>query len=144
MRILLALLALTIASPAFAAPIFQKKYKEADDEKIEQLVLETIKEAVNSPGKNRLKALVAKIRKDLEDTGSVSEPSKADMLQIYHGKGSATQYGGTYLVGIPTSMQGTGMIEQHAGYIRVGYSHDMGEGELTVRVEAIVKLVDQK
>jgi hypothetical protein len=107
-------------------------------------VLETIKEAVNSPSKNKLKALVAKIRKDVDGSGSVGEPQTGDMLQIYHGKGSAVEYGGTYLVGIPVSMQGTGMIEEHGGYVRVGYSHNMAEGELTVTIESIVKLVDQK
>jgi hypothetical protein len=144
MKVLFALLALSISTSAVAAPIYKKKFKEGDDEKIEERVLETIKEAVNASSNNKLKALVAKIRKDVDGSGSVGDPQAGDMLQIYHGKGSASEYGGTYLVGIPVSMQGTGMIEQHDGYVRVGYTHNMAEGELTVTIESIVKLVDQK
>lgn len=144
MKILFALLALSLSAPAFAAPIFQKKFKEDDDSRIEERVLETIKEAVNGASKNKLKALVAKLRKDVDGTGSVGEPSEADMLQIYSGKGSAVEYGGMYLVGIPVSMQGTGNIEQHDAFVKVRYAHHMGEGELTVMIESIVKLVDQK
>ena len=144
MKVLFALLALSLSAPALAAPIFQKKFKEEDDSKIEERVLETIKEAVNSPGKNKLKELIAKLRKDVDGTGSVGEPTEGDMLQIYHGKGSAVEYGGQYLVGIPVSMQGTGNIEQHDAFLKVRYAHHMGEGELTVIIESIVKLVDQK
>jgi hypothetical protein len=143
-KIFFAVLALTFATaPAFAGDIFRKTFKDADDEKIEEQVFATYKDALASSKPNALKALVAKIKKSVEDSGTVEEPGKGDIFQTHFGKGSATSYGMEYILGVPVAMQGTGNIREYQGYVRVRVAVEMGTGT-TVIFSNLVKFVDQK
>lgn len=128
--------------PSFASDIYQKVFPAVQETDPEQIIIETYKEALKS--KNALSTEIAKMKQNVEGAGDVGLPEKKDMLLSYFGKGSATEYGLTYLVGVPVTMQGTGNIRGLELYIRVRIILDYATSTTTVTLESLVDLKDRK
>jgi hypothetical protein len=142
-KMLLPLLVLALSNWAFAAdaPLYKKTFKAKGEGSADSRVIETFREALNSPKPNKVKELVIRLTDELEDAGTVNKLSKRDLFVIEGGKSSAAEYGTQFLVGIPVSMKGTGLIETHSLYFNVNYSVNMATGKETVFIEEQVELV---
>lgn len=145
MRLILALVALTLIPALSFAEIFSKSYADSDDAEVKALIVDTVQSALSAKQDNRLKQKVRRLKRQFknDELGTVGEVSQDTMFLLSSGKGSASSYGGTYLVGVPVSMNGTGLIEEYALYFKVNYAVEMGE-KITITVENMVDLKDAK
>jgi len=125
-------------------PIFKKVYKDSDDTKIAALVIQTYKAALKSSTKNKIQTEVAGLSKELEDSGTVYEPDESSMFRLSSGKGSATSYGFIYLLGVPVSMKGTGLIEEYGRYIQASVYLDMAKNKITVTLDDVLNVTPKK
>jgi len=141
-KMLLPLLVLALSNWAFAADeaLYKKTFKMKGEGSTETRVIETFREALNSSKPNKVKELVIRLMDDLEDTGTVSKLTKRDLFLIEGGKSSASEYYSQYIVGIPVSMKGTGLIETHSLFFNVNYVVNMATGKETVFIEEQVEL----
>lgn len=145
-KMLLPLLVLALSNWAFAAEdsLYKKAYKMKGEGSATTRVIQTFNEALKDPNGNQVKALVEALKKDLDDSGTVDDLRAADLFLIESGKGSAVEYGTTFLVGVPVSMRGTGMIETHDLYFRVRYNANFSTGKETVTIEEQVAITPVK
>lgn len=145
-KMLLPLLVLALSNWAFAAEdaLYKKTFKMKGEGSADARVIQTFNQALKDRDDNQVKTLVEALKKDLDDTGTVNDLRKADLFVIEGGKGSAAEYGTTFLVGVPVSMRGTGMIESHDLYFRVRYNANFATGKETVTIEEQVAITPVK
>lgn len=124
-----------------AAPLFKKDFKSVDEGNAQARVVETFQAALDAKTPNRVQKAVNALKTELADgVGTVNAVTANDLFQIYSGKGSASSYGQEFLVGVPVSMSGTGLIEKYDIYYRVYYAIDMAKGEESVSIEKQVDI----
>lgn len=145
-KMLLPLLVLALSNWAFASEdaLYKKTFKLKEEGSAQTRVLQTFQEALKDKNSNQVKTLVENLKKELEDMGTVNDLRPVDLFVIEGGKGSAVSYGTTFLVGIPVSMQGTGLIETHDLYFLVRYNVNFGSGKETVTIEQQVAITPVK
>jgi hypothetical protein len=146
-RAFVALMLTFVAQTSFADienPLFKRVFKDSDDAKIPALVIQTYNAALKASSQNRIQMEVKDLKKELEDSGTVSEPTETDMFRLSSGKGSAVSYGFTYLLGVPVSMKGTGLIEEYGRYIQVSVYLDMGKGKITITFDDMLSVSPKK
>lgn len=126
---------------SFAAPLFKKDFNLVDEGEPKARIVETFQAALSATTPNKVQKAVNELKVELADgVGTVNAVTENDMFQIYSGKGSASSYGHEYLVGIPVSMSGTGLIETYEIYYRVYYAVDMALGTESVTIDKQVKI----
>jgi hypothetical protein len=93
--------------------------------------------AVTKP--NALKTAVADLKRDVDGTGTVSDPTEHNILFLENGRGGAGSYSGEVLLAVPVSLDGTGLIDSTGLLLRVAYSTKIGQ-TVTVTIKEIVQL----
>lgn len=130
-----------ISSSAFAANLYKKTFKSIDDSSSAQTrVVETFKAAMADAKENKVKVAIEQLKSDYADTGTVDEVREADMFLMEGGRGGLGLYGSTFLVGVPVSMRGSGMIETHDLYFIVRYTVNMSNDTETVVIEKFAEI----
>jgi len=107
-------------------------------------IAKLINREVAKPG-TPLNLAIEAIKKDndIPVTGSLGNVTQKDIFLLSNGRAGGGVYGQRYLVGLPVSWQGTGMIEEYVGYLDVGASLYLEERD-TIRVEKFVEITDKK
>ena len=132
------------AAPAFAADLFRQEFKAKNDGDSTARIVETFKLAIAAKKPNPVQAAVKQLKADLEDTGQLHSVTETNMFQIYQGKGSASAHGQRYIVGVPVTMDGTGMIETYGLMYVAYYAIDMATGKESVTIEKQLEIDPQE
>lgn len=127
--------AMAIPPPTLGVGVY-----DANEDLVKSRIVETYQNILkNSVGFNALKNKVKELEKSVEGTGVVATPNEQDMFLIYSGKGSATSYSFTYIVGVPVAMSGTGLIRSYQAYIHVNVSINYDKNETFINFNNLVK-----
>jgi len=78
------------------------------------------------------------------ELGSLDEPTEADFLLISNGKSGPETHYQTFLLGIPSTRSGTGMIEQHAAHLRVEVVFDLENDASKITIASQVSIKDKR
>jgi len=107
-------------------------------------IVKLINREVAKPG-TPLNVAVEAIKRenDIPVTGTLGKVTQKNIFLLSHGRAGGGIFGQQYLVGLPVSWQGTGMIEEYIAYLDVGASLYLEERD-TIRVEKFVEISDKK
>ncbi|MES2855994.1 MAG: hypothetical protein V4692_09025, partial [Bdellovibrionota bacterium] len=109
----------------------------------QQHVINAYQRALAVVKPNALKSAVNELKSDVDGSGTVGEPTQANVLFLENGRGKAGSYSGEVLLAVPVTVDGTGVVESTGLLVRARYAVKLGE-TVTVTFKDIVELKTQK
>ena len=110
---------------------------------VQRKIVNLINREISKPG-SPLNLAVEEIKKqnDIPESGSIGKLSKSNLFLLSNGRAGGGVYGQRYLVGLPVSWKGTGLIEEYVAYLEVSTSLYLEETD-TIRVEKFVEITSK-
>jgi hypothetical protein len=140
----LALVALFAGSAVRAEGLAEETTPASETLSVKAKIVSLINREIKKPGTPLNQAVEAlKKENDIPESGSLNEVSESDIFLLSNGRAGGGIYGQIYLVGLPVSWKGTGLIEEYLAYLHVSASLYL-EVRDTVRVEKFVEITDKK
>ncbi len=142
----LALIALglfSLSSLALANNLAEETTPASEKISVQKKIVNLINKEIQKPG-TPLNLAVEEIKKqnDIPESGPLGKVSKKDIFLLSNGRAGGGVYGQRYLVGLPVSWKGTGLIEEYVAYLEVSTSLYLEETD-TIRVEKFVEITSK-
>jgi hypothetical protein len=109
----------------------------------QQHVINAYQRALAVAKPNALKNAVNELRKDIDGTGLVGEPTAQNVLFLENGRGGSGNYSGEVLLAVPVTLDSTGLVGSTGVLVRAKYAVKMGQ-TVTVTLKEIVELKSAK